>query len=290
MKDDLNILRWLDTAVSGIRFGPDRAEVRQELLEHLEDKTLDLQRVFPDIPEEEARERALSAMGDAEELKVSLAKIHRPWLGWLWTASRIPAIFMLSLVGIYLLFWLVMIPLSMWDQEARLTMFGQKETVWSREVREQSVPLEPAPERPVVDGCLLTMERAWLVEEGAVYPEDKQPTEGLTLQAEISVRSPRFWVNDYTGLRTRLAAEDDLGNRYPSWQERWDDPYGYQEERWVGGRETPRNPPMFTLRPFTQRYVFFVYDVDPAAEELRLEYDWMGREFSMTVELKEAGT
>ena len=42
MKDDLNILRWLDTAVSGIRFGPDRAEVRQELLEHLEDKTLDL--------------------------------------------------------------------------------------------------------------------------------------------------------------------------------------------------------------------------------------------------------
>ena len=131
MKDDLNILRWLDTAVSGIRFGPDRAEVRQELLEHLEDKTLDLQRVFPDIPEEEARERALSAMGDAEELKVSLAKIHRPWLGWLWTASRIPAIFMLSLVGIYLLFWLVMIPLSMWDQEARLTMVGQKETVWS---------------------------------------------------------------------------------------------------------------------------------------------------------------
>ena len=194
MKDDLNILRWLDTAVSGIRFGPDRAEVRQELLEHLEDKTLDLQRVFPDIPEEEARERALSAMGDAEELKVSLAKIHRPWLGWLWTASRIPAIFMLSLVGIYLLFWLVMIPLSMWDQEARLTMFGQKETVWSREVREQSVPLEPAPERPVVDGCLLTMERAWLVEEGAVYPEDKQPTEGLTLQAEISVQIGRAHV------------------------------------------------------------------------------------------------
>ena len=290
MKDDLNILRWMDAAVSGIRFGPDRAEVRRELLEHLEDKTQDLQRVFPDILEEEARERALYAMGDAEELKVSLAKIHRPWLGWLWTASRIPAIFMLSLIGIYLLFLLVMLPFIMLDWEARLAMFGQKETVWSQEVREQSVPLEPALERPVVDGCLLTMERAWLVEDGAVYPNDKQPTEGLTLQVEISVRSLRFWVNDYTGLRTMLAAEDDLGNHYLSDRERWDDTYGYQGERWVGGRETPFNPPMFTLRPFTQRYVFFVYDVDPEAEELRLEYDWMGREFSMTVELKEAGT
>lgn len=88
MKNNLSVLKWLDIAVSGIRFGPDRAEVRQELLEHLEDKTLDLQRVFPDIPEEEARERALSAMGDAWEVKQELARVHRPWLGYLWTASR----------------------------------------------------------------------------------------------------------------------------------------------------------------------------------------------------------
>ena len=40
---------WLDTAVSGIRFGPDRKAVRAELEGHIEDKTADLQRIFPGI-------------------------------------------------------------------------------------------------------------------------------------------------------------------------------------------------------------------------------------------------
>ena len=60
---------WLDTAVSGIRFGPDRRAVRAELEGHIEDRMAGLRRVFPDIPAEEARDRALSAMGDLEELK-----------------------------------------------------------------------------------------------------------------------------------------------------------------------------------------------------------------------------
>lgn len=79
---------WLDTAVSGIRFYADRKRVRKELAGHLEDKIADLRRVFPDIPEEEAHARALSAMGDAEELKKELARVHKPWLGWLWKASQ----------------------------------------------------------------------------------------------------------------------------------------------------------------------------------------------------------
>ena len=42
--------RWLDTAVSGIRFGLDQREVRAELEGHIEDKMADLKRIFPDIP------------------------------------------------------------------------------------------------------------------------------------------------------------------------------------------------------------------------------------------------
>ena len=79
---------WLDTAVSGIRFGPDRRAVRAELEDHIEDKLAGLRRAFPNIPGEEAQERALSAMGDPEELKTELARVHRPWLGWLWQASQ----------------------------------------------------------------------------------------------------------------------------------------------------------------------------------------------------------
>ena len=88
MNFDSVLSRWLDTAVSGIRFGVDRKEVRAELEGHIEDKMADLRRVFPDIPTDEARDRALSAMGNPEELKEELARVHRPWLGWLWTASR----------------------------------------------------------------------------------------------------------------------------------------------------------------------------------------------------------
>ena len=81
--------KWLDTAVSGIRFYVDRVKVREELAGHMEDKMADLQRVFPDIPEEEARTRVLAGMGDAEEVKKELAKVHKPWLGWLWQVSRV---------------------------------------------------------------------------------------------------------------------------------------------------------------------------------------------------------
>ena len=80
---------WLDKATAGIRFGPDRKEVRRELEEHLEDKALDLQRIFPDLTAEEAKERAASDMGDPVEIGKELAKIHRPWLGYIWRASQV---------------------------------------------------------------------------------------------------------------------------------------------------------------------------------------------------------
>ena len=81
--------QWLDRATAGIRFKPDREEVRAELAAHLEDKALDFQRIFPGLAEAEARERAASYMGDPEEIGKELAKVHRPWLGYLWRASKV---------------------------------------------------------------------------------------------------------------------------------------------------------------------------------------------------------
>lgn len=89
MKHIMGMYSWLSIATSGIRFGPDREAVRCELMEHMEDKAADLMRIFPDIPEEEAQERALAAMGDAWELKKELAKVHKPWLGWLWRCTQV---------------------------------------------------------------------------------------------------------------------------------------------------------------------------------------------------------
>ena len=86
--DDYIFQAWLDTAVRGIRFGPDRRAVRSELAGHLEDRAADLRRIFPDLTDEEARERTLAGMGDAAEVGKQLARVHRPWLGYLWRVSR----------------------------------------------------------------------------------------------------------------------------------------------------------------------------------------------------------
>lgn len=81
-------LRWLDTAVKGVRFGPDRAAVRAELEAHLEDKQADLRRIFPDMTAEEAETRTLEDMGDPAEIGKELARIHKPWLGYLWPGQQ----------------------------------------------------------------------------------------------------------------------------------------------------------------------------------------------------------
>ena len=61
-RGNVPIDRWLDQAVSGIRFGPDRAAVRAELEAHMEDKAADLQRIFPDISREEAEDAVQDAV------------------------------------------------------------------------------------------------------------------------------------------------------------------------------------------------------------------------------------
>lgn len=60
---------WLNLAVGGIRFKPDRAAVRAELEAHLEDKKADLCRIFPDMTREEAETRAVESMGDAWQVR-----------------------------------------------------------------------------------------------------------------------------------------------------------------------------------------------------------------------------
>ena len=69
MKTNLGpVIEWLYKATAGIRFKPDRKAVRAELEEHLEDKAMDLRRIFPELTEEEAWERAVSEMGDPMEI------------------------------------------------------------------------------------------------------------------------------------------------------------------------------------------------------------------------------
>lgn len=180
MRENMALLRWLETAVSGIRFKPDRLAVRAELYAHLEDKTLDLIRIFPDIDPDEARDRALAGMGDAEELKKKLAKIHRPWLGWLWRFSQG---LMWGALAVFLIACLVR------HDDYQSAGFP----LWTDWTAHFAAPAEVSPERARVgDFTFEIVEAVWLEDQGQYL---------LTLRAS----SPRFWerLNDqalYDGL------------------------------------------------------------------------------------------
>ena len=81
--------RWLELATFRIAFIPDRKAVRAELEEHLEDKALDFQRIFPGLTQEEAQDRVAAEMGDPAEIGRELAKVHKPWLGYFWRVSQL---------------------------------------------------------------------------------------------------------------------------------------------------------------------------------------------------------
>jgi len=79
--------KWCKTVTDQVRFRPDRAAIARELQAHYEDHVKDLERIGFDSTL--AEERALAAMGDAEQIGRAMNRAHKPWLGWLWTASRL---------------------------------------------------------------------------------------------------------------------------------------------------------------------------------------------------------
>ena len=92
---------WCGNVVSYVRFQPDHAAIRKELLAHLEDNCADFQRIG--YEPEEARQKALEAMGSAEEVGKAMDKAHKPWLGWLWQATRWMILGLLIAIAVALL-------------------------------------------------------------------------------------------------------------------------------------------------------------------------------------------
>ena len=92
---------WRDKVVDQVRFWPDRAAIAKELDAHYEDHVKDLERIGFEY--ELAQERALNAMGDAEEVGRAMDKSHKPGLGWLWLVSKWAAI--LCIVTVALMFF-----------------------------------------------------------------------------------------------------------------------------------------------------------------------------------------
>ena len=162
---------WLNLAVGGIRFKPDRAAVRAELEAHLEDKKADLCRIFPDMTREEAETRAVESMGDAWQVRERLARIHKPWLGYLWVASKWAA------VVLVLIFLTVNVFKNDYYQSAGHPLWGRVSTVYG----------QTAGEKIQVQGYTFQIVGAAFVEQ----PEDSSYVDGIQIAFQVS--TPRFW-------------------------------------------------------------------------------------------------
>ena len=197
MKSDLDpVGKWLDTATKAIRFKPDRKEVRAELSAHLEDKALDFQRIFPDLTEDEARERAAVEMGDPEEIGKELAKVHRPWLGYVWRVSQV-------LLGLTILSFL-----------AEVGTLGPHAGTRSDREAEPGWVVEAAfaGQEPVrINNYTLWVEEAALIQGmGELH---------ITWRAA----SPCFWEMPNGEFSQAWTAVDDQGTAYTSiWDRAWD--------------------------------------------------------------------
>lgn len=107
--------QWLDAATQKIRFAPDRDTVRRELAAHIEDLT-DRYAAAGAAPVE-AETQALREMGSAADIAAELGRIHRPWWGWLWQASRV-------LLRFTLVFFVCLLLIQYQQLDAYLTWEG----------------------------------------------------------------------------------------------------------------------------------------------------------------------
>lgn len=201
------ITAWLDTAVSGIRFSLDRKAVREELEAHMEDKLAGLRRSFPDIPEEEAQERVLAGMGDAEELKHSLAKVHKPWPGWLWFASKIA-------LGILLAFALMAFCAQ--EEASKNLLVGGYRGYPMANYAQDGIPDRPEPEKAELGGYTFQIiDTAYLD-----YPEESISYSD-SIKVVFRVSSPRFWERvDSEAVYKALTVTAPDETRYPVSQNR----------------------------------------------------------------------
>ena len=250
--------RWLELATFRIAFIPDRKAVRRELWEHLEDKALDFQRIFPDLTEKEARERAAADMGDPVEIGKELAQLHRPWLGYLWRCSQ--AVLAVALLVSFFTFggqildgalddWRDRWEDSRQGKQAREMIFGYAEPNWEGE-RLLLYPLEPDVSRNQGVGTFTASQAALWLEEGEYT---------LYIDLQLDVDFP-WQVQEY--LWSYLTFTDSLGTVYDMLSCRG----SYQE-----GLDRVR-------------YNIALSDFDPAAEWVRLTY-LPGTELSLTIDL-----
>lgn len=191
---------WLDTATRWIRFGPDKRAVREELEAHLEDRTADLLRLFPELTPEEAERQAVEGMGDPWEVGQALGRLHKPWLGWLWRASQV----LLAAPLVWLFFfgpqWGWLADWLDWFDDGPHSVVVEEET-------EARIPFSC--------GETVQVGPYTLQAEGTLVINPLAEWDAGYFLVTWHAWSPFFWETPVRSVYWQ--AEDDQGNEYPSY-------------------------------------------------------------------------
>lgn len=267
---------WMAEVLRCVRFLPDRKAIRQELEAHYEDHVRDLERLGYD--RQLARKRTLGAMGDPLEVGRALDRIHKPWLGWLWLASKGMLLLCIMLALFYTTegawrFQEFYMPPDPSSYEADGFAFDTDHTSYTRVAVSRGGSVEVCGYEISVPYAALWR---WANEHG------EHPYYSMTLV--LGVRNSRFWEKDPDPAMGQLTLRDDSGGLFAASEEYYDYTVEERDQRWAGCV----HPHGVRSGPFYSEYWYWITSweqppqwtelVCPSGEGFTLRLEWEGAE------------
>ena len=271
--EHLSFAYWCETAVSGIRFKPDRAKVYDELYAHLEDRFDAMTEAG--VMKTEAERRALEAMGSAAKVAEQMEQIHRPFWGYVLRAAR----WLLVIAALLALFtvprWILDQGIS--TEESRFPeVYFELDARENGDVRSERVFYAEPMSRDYSDGYRFTLTKASEWHEVGTIEGREIDNDSFFLSVEVF--NLRSWTL-YSEVLREFYAVDSLGNRYEAYSRSF---YG-KTPTLVG------NPVRTGMCTMTWELWLSEY-CSQDAEWIELRYDQSGRDVRLRIDLTGGGT
>ena len=249
---------WCSRAVRQIRYPPDRSAVYAELYQHLEDRCESF--TAKGIPEEEAKEMAVAAMGSPEEIAPQLAKIHRPFWGYCYSVTKWVLIAAVVITLFPLLHSLfdktpyINKPLDSFYDDTADQLYGER--VFCAEPKD-TVKL---------DGYRLTLEKV------ACWEDSRYSYSNDSIFFRLRITKPAPWA-DELDIHHWIRAVDSLGNTYRCYAE-------------TNGSQPCVAMYQKSRTLFSMTLDFGLRDcVSSNVEWIELHYDRSGRDFVLRIDM-----
>lgn len=262
------IEQWCDAAVSYIRFPPDRAPVRQELLEHMQDKYDGY--IQAGMAPAKAESRVIQEMGSDRETGLLLRQIHKPYLGWVWRATQWMLVIALILAVYHGIRWTADLHIS--DGPPTMGRDPYETTTYEHDFGrgERVLYLEPNCSDSS-DGYTFTVTKVAYWE--GTYTDGNGTWDANSFSFLLEVTNPRPWAG-YTDVPRWFYAVDSLGHYYYACFEA-----GRAEDPAIAGNGSRTGLFTYTFDMWADHYC------SQDADWLELRYDRDGRDIALRIDL-----